>query len=310
MQMPPLLAASAARLEPTAPVRLRVVEIGCVAARGLRQHASGMVKAVFERSFYLTLNRQWMCVGPRGLGAGALNAICEPWLLAGPLTRRVEVGAPVVWNGRTFHVGSLVISFADAEPWCPTPPKLCDQVTLGRGLSAFSATLPEPLPAEGLALLLLPARERKGLSPLAAAEAPAQHLGTLVRAAGGGRAQVDAKRLVSLLGLGPGLTPSGDDFLGGALIALHLIGLTALRDAIWDTLEPLVATMTNDISGAHLAAAAAGFGGAALHALLDDVITGGTAALPQRIAALAAIGHTSGWDALAGAVTILRASIR
>jgi hypothetical protein len=94
------------------------------------------------------------------------------------------------------------------------------------------------------------------------------------------------------------------------LVALHLLGLVSLRDAIWAALEPLLATSTNDMSGAHLAAAAEGFGSAALHALLVDVIAARTEALPQRVGALAAIGHTSGWDAMAGAITVLRAALR
>jgi hypothetical protein len=160
------------------------------------------------------------------------------------------------------------------------------------------------LPAEGVALLV---RRSDTWPPVAAAaRAPARHLALLV--GGGADAAPDAGPLAALLGLGPGLTPSGDDFLGGALVALHLLGRDALCDAIWAALAPHIPASTNEISAAHLAAAAQGFGSAALHALLDDVLAGRVDSLPARIAALAAIGHTSGWDALVGAIIVLQAT--
>lgn len=305
----PTLASSRMRFEAAAPARLRAAQIGCVAAQALREGASGTVRAVFERSFYLELNRQWICVGPRALGAGPLNLLCEPESLAVAMTRFVAVDACVVCADRRLRLGpSLEISLTDAAAWMPGPPATWHKAALRRGLAAFAAELPDVLPAAGLARLLGAANAALS-SVAAAAQAPAGALRDLIRAAGGA-GEIEAKPLAPLLGLGPGLTPSGDDFLGGALIALHLLGLTPLRDAIWAALEPLVATSTNEVSAAHLAAAAEGFGGAALHALLNDVIAARTEALPQRIAALAVVGHTSGWDALAGAITVLRARLR
>ena len=36
----------------------------------------------------------------------------------------------------------------------------------------------------------------------------------------------------ALIGLGPGLTPSGDDFIGGMLIALRMLGKHGAADAV------------------------------------------------------------------------------
>jgi hypothetical protein len=46
---------------------------------------------------------------------------------------------------------------------------------------------------------------------------------------------------------------------------------------------------------------------ASLHALLNDMLAGGTPALADRFDAVARIGHTSGWDAMAGLVLGLEA---
>ncbi len=93
------------------------------------------------------------------------------------------------------------------------------------------------------------------------------------------------------------------------MVALHLLGRTSLRDALWKSLRAYADAESNAITRAHLGAAAQGLGGAALHAVLNDLLTGTTEALPRRLAAIEAIGHTSGWDALAGAVLVLRARL-
>jgi hypothetical protein len=96
--------------------------------------------------------------------------------------------------------------------------------------------------------------------------------------------------------------------LGGALVALHLLDRPDLAEALWHGIGGALETGTNAISRAHLAAAARGLGGAALHAILNDLVIGKTDLLPARLTAIDRIGHCSGWDALAGAVLALRAA--
>jgi hypothetical protein len=110
--------------------------------------------------------------------------------------------------------------------------------------------------------------------------------------------------LDGLIGLGPGLTPAGDDLVGGALVALHALRrhACAARLGAWAT--QVARRNTNRISREHLACAAAGEGGAALHALLNAVLRGQPDLAPE-LAAIDAVGHTSGWDAAAGAALVL-----
>lgn len=107
----------------------------------------------------------------------------------------------------------------------------------------------------------------------------------------------------TLIGLGPGLTPAGDDFAGGAMIALRAFGHAALADRIAAWALPLAERNTGRISRAHLACAAAGEGHEALHALLGSFEE-------KHLDALARVGHTSGLDAAAGALLALRAAGR
>ncbi len=101
-----------------------------------------------------------------------------------------------------------------------------------------------------------------------------------------------------LIGLGPGLTPAGDDFVGGALIALRAAGNDALADRVSAWALELAEERTSRISRAHLRCAAAGEGHEALH---DFLVTFGK----ESLARLARLGHTSGLDAAAGALLAL-----
>ena len=105
----------------------------------------------------------------------------------------------------------------------------------------------------------------------------------------------------ALIGLGPGLTPSGDDFVGGAMIALRAFGRHALADRIAGWALPLARERTSRISRAHLECAAQGEGHEALHDLLCSFDK-------KHLERLARIGHSSGTDAAAGALLALPVS--
>ena len=112
-----------------------------------------------------------------------------------------------------------------------------------------------------------------------------------------------------LIGLGPGLTPSGDDFLGGALIALSLVYRQDIAALLYADLCPRLLTRTGPISRTHLAAASAGQGLEALHLAINSVIEGNVEMIPNRLHHIDRIGSSSGWDALAGAHVVLRACL-
>ena len=105
----------------------------------------------------------------------------------------------------------------------------------------------------------------------------------------------------ALIGLGQGLTPAGDDFAGGAMIALRGFGHAQLADRIAAWALPLAERNTNRISRAHLACAATGEGHEALHDLLCTFDE-------KHLERLSRIGHTSGLDAAAGALLALQAA--
>ncbi|NIP74461.1 MAG: DUF2877 domain-containing protein, partial [Xanthomonadales bacterium] len=68
--------------------------------------------------------------------------------------------------------------------------------------------------------------------------------------------------------------------------------------------NPLLSERTNRISAELLEATAQGYAGASLHLTLNALMAGGEGLTPA-LAGVARIGHTSGWDALAGVVAVL-----
>ncbi len=304
-----------------APFTFPVTMLGAGAARALAPGLDGRVMAVFRRSFYVQSAADGLaCLGPPSLGAGPLNAIAAlpggvEWEASG-----LVPGAPARRHGARLVVdGRFAFTFTEASVWRPALlPGSWTAADLGRGLDAVAAWARQVVPADSLGPLIPGLAGRQGTageetfteSPfLRAASAATAVLRAWLEGAlgdGGMREGEDEARLrgaAGLIGLGPGLTPSGDDFVGGAMIALRAFGHgdTADRLAAWAL--PLAGTRTGAISYAHLACAAEGEGAAALHKTLAALGTPGAPGLAGHLGAIDAIGHTSGWDALAGAVT-------
>ncbi|MBX9591874.1 MAG: DUF2877 domain-containing protein [Hyphomonadaceae bacterium] len=287
-----------------------IVEIGSIARRALIEGSQGRVCAVFERSFYVDLDRQLMCVGRPEIGSGPINALLESTGPHGQGFHAAAKGDHVRIQQGTLRInGGSFAGFARAVEFRVAPPHAWSVATLASGIEALDAMRAGLFPDDGLAVFCAAdARHAPHSLVAAAALEPATTLAELTTAAASGLAMdVAATRLAPLLGLGPGLTPSGDDMLGGALVALSMLGLHDLRYAIWSAIAPLLATQTNAISAAHLAAAAQGQCSAALSRALEALMRGAAQELRLALPAVAAVGHTSGWDALAGALVVLRA---
>lgn len=224
----------------------------------------GEVCAVFRRSFYLRCpGERYACVGDISLGRGPLNALVA------------QFSMPAMDE-------QVVVSTEGVQTWSPPP-----HVPGFPKLDALRDAAKNHIPAQGLGSLVLGAH-----NALSGHAQPA--LDALDRWLVGNALANEAEQLI---GLGPGLTPSGDDYLGGMLVALRLTGRGVQADGLWRWLQPRLKERTSAISAAHLGAAAAGEAHEALH----DVLNG-----ELDLEKLDAVGHCSGWDSLAGAVAVLK----
>ncbi|MBI3370175.1 MAG: DUF2877 domain-containing protein [Betaproteobacteria bacterium] len=104
----------------------------------------------------------------------------------------------------------------------------------------------------------------------------------------------------ALLGFGTGLTPSGDDLCGGALFGRMLVSSDLRWREIGERLARDVRSASHAISAALFADLVAGASFEPLHALADALSAGDDPAAIDAASALAALGHSSGWDMLSG----------
>jgi uncharacterized protein DUF2877 len=186
----------------------------------------------------------------------------------------------------------LVVDVSSATRWSPRLPAAA-RFSSRRGLAArvglarqfATETVDAPAAGRGFGALL--------------ASAAAPHIAALRSALITGDARVAEAAAVALIGLGIGLTPSGDDFLVGLLAGLEATHHPA-RSSLAAAIASEAPSRTTAIGANVLEHAARGEFTARLHdvviALADDAAAG----LDRAVGRAMAYGATSGADTLVG----------
>jgi len=226
-----------------------------------------------------------------GIGNGPLNVVFD-----GRPGAALRVGARFAVRDRCLAIGAVIFDLAHAELWDARP----DWDALrARRAQIFAAAHAAQSLSSGLQNGSLLEQAGPAVEAAVAAFQGAWQRGVraeLVAAARG------------LCGLGPGLTPAGDDWLVGWLLAQHLSeDLRGLRPtAGWHDLEGRIADITADrtttLSRAFLECAAAGEADEHWHALLHALARDPMTSLPifQTTDVILSHGDTSGAAMLAG----------
>jgi hypothetical protein len=235
---------------------------------------------------------------------GPLNIVVEP----APEFDRIAVGTRVSSTAREVQLaGRFDIILDGAAVWDPVLPaferqasvrlvRLLDQLQLLEDLVAAEA------PAGGLARAGI-GQAGGEMTPLEQSAAPA--LADLAQGLQREDADLVARAARGLAGLGPGLTPSGDDILVGGLLALAVlpgVDASAMRAAMVSA-RP----RTTRISEAYLEAASLGQASEACHQLFAALRADDPARITPSARAVLAVGETSGSDMLAGFLLAARA---
>ena len=247
---------------------MRATRAGLGALAALDDGGDGTVKAWFPRACYVEL-------------PGGLLTLVAPDVLPGPTYIELDgpppladLGSRVQATDGRLAIGGRPINMAAAEAWrgsLPTPAKmrtLAHRIAHAtRGEAQRSALHSEPYRTRAVR-----ARERL-------------REGSLHEAA------------QDLVGMGPGLTPSGDDALAGILLALRAAGGPAIEPR---TLRLAEAGDTGVISRAFLRWAARGQALAPAHDLLVSAAAGDAERASRAARDMGAVGETSGADFLLG----------
>jgi hypothetical protein len=313
-------------------LRRRVVPIvraGVLAREMCRRGGRGEVAAVFARCLYVRIGDEFLCIGEPAIGNGPLTLIASAHV-SGLGFRHGEVAS---LTERGIALSDLLFGLGQCETWRP-PRWAVPNVRPGGVGAAIARRAATRSPPDGLAYALFATHT----TPLARVARPRvahfeswlseQIRGSSCPAKAGHPAisgseissrprrlldrppsrtmtndGLSANAVASLIGLGPGLTPSGDDFLMGALALLDAVGQTRIHAALAQAVTDAAPALTSPLSACFLRAAAAGHVGEGLYDAVASVLGGNVDA---AVAAAHRVGHTSGWDMLAGVATTLR----
>lgn len=298
------------------PLVMKAVSGAPAAVRWLQTASHPAVMHVFEQAVNL--------VDPE---AGVLSLVAYP-LETGPFTMVVEgvrrpfgradrftewlaAESPVGVERQRLLVGRLAIGTAEMSIWDPVLP--WESLRAGRErLMAARAQWMELLrgeaPSGGLAGLVRGQEADRTSSGdldvalLERAKGPAHRL---VRALARRDEEESAKAAAQLAGLGPGLTPSGDDFIIGAMYAIQLFEDVDWAARVSQRVAEASGPKTTRLSRAWLEAGARGEASLAWHRLLEAALSGGLGEIGSTTRSLLQVGHTSGADSLTGFLVTL-----
>jgi Protein of unknown function (DUF2877) len=277
---PPRLAGRNGTVPP--PAVVRAVAIGATAHGALvRARGAARVLARLSTSTYLEAGEEIVWLGGEGATQHprAILTAAPPDAEADEMT--IDVGAGPPWRPAALALDAETAATL-ADGWAALT---ADAAALGTptGFGAWLVGAPLAFPLDGA----------RG-----AAEA-------LARACAHDDAAGATDAALALLGLGAGLTPSGDDFVGGAFFARALLATAGAADPEgWRRAALAVVTaapaFTHPISVALVADLVAGLGWAPLHELVSALAARAPRAAAEAARRLATLGHSSGWDLLAG----------
>jgi len=106
-----------------------------------------------------------------------------------------------------------------------------------------------------------------------------------------------------IAGLGIGLTPSGDDIIMGALFAVRIVHPPDVANVIANEMVKVASPATTSLSAAWIRSAGTGQAGIHWHVLFAALLSGQELETP--LAKIAAIGETSGMDAITGFLGVI-----
>ncbi|HJW91278.1 MAG TPA: DUF2877 domain-containing protein [Anaerolineales bacterium] len=277
--------------------------IGNAARQMLEQAPGGRVLGVTRQGAFLQVGEERVVFLSLETWRGPLtvNLAGDPGAL-----KTLSIGDACTVEGGRLHLGDqhLWIDLAHAAAWT-LPPRLQQALAPGERQANLHA----------VARLLLERKGRREAGPLLplALGLPLEGLGwptyslpdlaSLQAALSAGEPEAICSALEPWLGLGPGLTPSGDDLALGLLLCLNRWGEILApgvdRAALSCLLPPLAARRTSRLSASLIACAAQGEADERLALALDRMVAGRLE--PETCAEyLASWGSSSGCDALAG----------
>jgi uncharacterized protein DUF2877 len=295
------------------PAPIPILRAGVLAHDFCRRHERAEVAAVFDRSLYLRAGDDFICLGEPSIGNGPLTLIADFGSIDKMSDRALRSGQSAIISQREIVIADVArLLIDDSAPWrppsWPAARSRREFAAVCRDLSRLAAA---EAPEDGLGRLFDAVGVRPIDTPLARIVRPrlARFRSWLSGLLGADHASVafSFEPVRGLIGLGPGLTPSGDDFLVGALALLDACAERSAHAALARAINLAPRGLTSPLSDCLLRAAAAGHVGENLHRAASATISG---TIRSAVTAVRSIGHSSGWDMMAGISATLQVLAR
>jgi Protein of unknown function (DUF2877) len=258
----------------------RIINLCTPGGRLLTLQGEGMLQAPLGLALATDVAALGTC-----LPVGVLVVQDIPTARRSPAALRLRCADALVWDGQVVTRPEL------------TPSGLAG---MAQGLAAW---LCRHTPKRGLTPILLALEHGHGPMGLSATNAATY---TALAPLWAGRQAFAISTLLTLVkalvGLGEGLTPSGDDFLVGLLAVLHVTGFLPGRAvaSVHEQFCECVRLGTSQLSGEFLRCAFEGHFAEPLVMLVSGLCASASDAWPAHAATLATVGHSSGVDAMVG----------
>ena len=219
--------------------------------------------------------REVLSVVTPEIGNGPFNLVTEEDLF---VSRNLNIESPISITQNQLILADLTINTTDAKLWNPCPNW---EILHARKDDILTQLLSLPVPNYQISI-------PKSL---------VFNLSYTITKADISTAKTVASQLA---GLGQGLTPSGDDFIMGAILAAWIIHPPNIAKVLAKDLASTAASLTTSLSAAWLRSAGKGEAGSLWHYFFDALLSENIMTIQGALEKLHNLGHTSGDDALAG----------
>ena len=251
---------------------------------------------IFDRACNLINERgEVLSIVTPQIGDGPFNLVVERKIF---FTERVSLQSQVCLARNQLILGDLMIHIASAKVWNPRP----DWENLHNRKADIGHRLTQ-LPITNYRSstgLDMHSKNPSGLLEQHGLRNTQSLISNLPSALANADVS-NAKEITSrLAGLGPGLTPSGDDYLMGALYAAWIIHPFTVASVLAHEIANTAAPLTTSLSAAWIRSAGKGEAGVLWHDFFDALESTSRPRMQETMKKILAVGETSGADALAG----------
>ena len=237
------------------------------------------------------------------IGNGPFSLVIEKELFPPDISADAQIEV----RNETLRIDDLLIQAHNTPLWENKPN--WGSLRKGPHLASWAAPklgalLLQHALADSLARLVL---DPSAMIPLPARilEAARQNISKIYLGVKGNDIESITAAAKALAGLGPGLTPAGDDFLVGLMHGLWATRPEARAASLSELIAKTAAPRTHALSAAWMQSAALGDAAEPWHELLDAIAGQDATVLERAAMRILPTGHTSGADALGGFLGIL-----